>query len=64
MQEEEKPKRKPIPREGEVIKMGGGKKRREKAERTKKHAEYLREKKLKRKETKAKLQAPVKKKKK
>ena len=44
--------------------MGGGKKRREKAERAKKHADYLREKKRKRKESKAKLQAPVKRKKK
>ena len=50
--------------ETEVIKMGGGKKRREKAERAKKHAEYLREKKLKRKETKTRFQAPVKKRKK
>jgi hypothetical protein len=40
--------------------MGGEKKRREKAGRAKKHMEYVREKKLKRKETKAKFQAPVK----
>ena len=44
--------------------MGGGKKRREKAERAKKHAESLREKKRKRKEGKAKFQARVKRKKK
>jgi hypothetical protein len=37
--------------------MGGGKKRREKVERAKKHVEYLREKKQKRKEAKAKFQA-------
>ena len=44
--------------------MGGGKKRREKVERAKKHMEYLREKKRKRKEAKAKFQAPVKRKRK
>jgi len=44
--------------------MGGGKKRQEKAERAKKHAECLREKKRKMKERKAKSQAPVKRKKK
>jgi hypothetical protein len=44
--------------------MGGGKKRREKAESIKKHKEYLREKKQKMKERKAKFQAPVKRKKK
>jgi len=47
-----------------VIELGGGKKRREKAERAKKHAKYLREKKQKTKEEKAKRQAPVKRKKK
>jgi hypothetical protein len=44
--------------------MGGGKKRQEKAERAKKHKEYVREKKRKMKEGKAKSQAPVKTKKK
>ncbi|MBE0511486.1 hypothetical protein IBX38_00365 [Candidatus Bathyarchaeota archaeon] len=44
--------------------MGGGKRRREKAERVKKHVEHLREKKRRRKETKSKFQVPVKKKKK
>ena len=44
--------------------MGGGKKRREKAERAKKHMEYVKEKKLKSKEKKAKSRAPVKRKKK
>jgi len=44
--------------------MGAGKKRCEKAERAKKHTEYLREKKRKRKETKDKFQAPAKRKKK
>ncbi len=44
--------------------MGEGKKRREKSETAKKHAEYLREKKRKKKEGKVKLQAPIKKKKK
>ncbi|MDH5690812.1 MAG: hypothetical protein OEY81_05235 [Candidatus Bathyarchaeota archaeon] len=40
----------------------GGKKRREKAERSKKHTEYVRAKKRKMKEGKAKSQAPVKRK--
>jgi len=44
--------------------MGGGKKRQETAERAKEHAGYLREKKRKMKERKAKSQAPVKRKKK
>jgi hypothetical protein len=44
--------------------MGGGKKRQEKAEMAKKHAEYLREKKRKMKERKAKSQAPIRRKKK
>jgi len=43
----------------EVIKMGG-KKRREKAEKVKNHKEYVRAKKRKMKERKAKYQAPVK----
>ena len=42
----------------------GGKKRREKAETAKKHAEYLREKRRKMRERKAKSRAPVKRKKK
>ena len=45
----------------EVIKMGG-KKRQEKAEKAKKHTEYVRAKKRKMKERKVKSQAPVKRK--
>lgn len=54
--------REPILGEG-MIEVVGGKKRREKAERARRHTEHLREKKQKRKESKAKLQAPMKKKK-